>query len=203
MTQKLIGISARVDFVEEYGEFRDSVDHRLERWVLEWGAIPVIIPNIAYRGSIQFFLGRVPLDGFVLSGGGDIGSSRDRDGTEKEILEFAFRESLPVLGICRGMQMMAHLFGERAMPVDEHSHNSHLVRLEDGTERNVNSFHQRAILACPQGFSVFAEAGDGVIEGIKHIRLPWEGWMWHPERDECFSKADLDRAMDLFQTGGL
>ena len=47
-------------------------------------------------------------------------------------------------------------------------------------------------------FKVIAHSLDGEIEAIKHKSLPWEGWMWHPEREEKFLKEDINRIKNLF-----
>ena len=57
---------------------------------------------------------------------------------------------------------------------------------------SVNSYHNMALDGCPQNFQVIAESEDGSIEAIRHHELPWEGWMWHPEREPEFLKTDID-----------
>ena len=41
-------------------------------------------------------------------------------------------------------------------------------------------------------FNIIAKSSDGEIEGIKHSSLPWEGWMWHPERDKEINKINFN-----------
>jgi putative glutamine amidotransferase len=60
-----------------------------------------------------------------------------------------------------------------------------------------NSFHRFAIHHCPKGYEILAASPDGVIEAVKHVDLPWEGWMWHPEREPVFSEDDGKRLRDL------
>ena len=52
--------------------------------------------------------------------------------------------------------------------------------------KEVNSFHDWGLDNCPPNFEIMARTNDGVIEAIKHKVLPWEGWMWHPERYKNF-----------------
>jgi len=68
--------------------------------------------------------------------------------------------------------------------------------------REVNSFHDFSPDGCPPGFEVLATAEDGELEAIRHARLPWEGWMWHPEREERFSPHDVSRLRKLFAKSG-
>jgi putative glutamine amidotransferase len=101
------------------------------------------------------------------------------------------------------MQMMGHWAGMALKPVDGHVRTRHqlihkiLDRLPLPTW--VNSYHDWSLSACPQHFEVMAEAEeDGLIEAIRHEQLPWEGWMWHPEREVVFSMVDIMRIKRLF-----
>ena len=46
-------------------------------------------------------------------------------------------------------------------------------------------------------YEILAESEDGIIEAISHKKLPWEGWMWHPEREEQFVTNDKNRFITL------
>ena len=65
--------------------------------------------------------------------------------------------------------------------------------------RQVNSYHNFTIESCPNDFSILARSNDGHIEAIKHNDLPWEGWMWHPEREDIFHEKDLERLRSIFK----
>ena len=69
---------------------------------------------------------------------------------------------------------------------------------KDEWPANVNSYHNWGLASCPAGFEVAAKAEDGSIEAITHSKLPWEGWMWHPEREAPFSPQDIKRLKRLF-----
>ena len=62
----------------------------------------------------------------------------------------------------------------------------------------VNSYHNFCISKCPKNYSIIAMSDDKSIEAMKHRRLPWEGWMWHPEREIEFSPQDIERFRVLF-----
>jgi putative glutamine amidotransferase len=64
--------------------------------------------------------------------------------------------------------------------------------------REVNSYHALAFSQCPEGYEVLATASDGSIEAIRHRTLPWQGWMWHPEREDEFSQADITAIAEIF-----
>jgi putative glutamine amidotransferase len=70
-------------------------------------------------------------------------------------------------------------------------------RLSGRITGEVNSYHEHVLADCPEGFAVLARSEDDAIEAIGHATLPWEGWMWHPEREAGFAPADLQRARML------
>jgi len=203
--QLLVGISQRVDFFSGRGERRDALDQRMGQWLSQLGCISVPIPNNldGYIGddhvSLQQWLITLKLQAFVLSGGNDIGEAPERDQAERQILAYASSNKLPLLGICRGMQMMGIWAGASLKPVSGHVCTRH--RLQGSVSSEVNSFHNFALEECPAGFEVLAATEDGEIEAISHQTLPWEGWMWHPERESVFSAEQLNRARHLLHAG--
>jgi putative glutamine amidotransferase len=192
---KLVAISQRVDAFPERHETRDALDQRLAALVAICGYIPVPVPN-ALGGTLRAWLTVVQPAAVVLSGGNDLGRCAERDDTELALLAHAHERQLPVLGICRGMQMMAHWAGTGLHLVIGHVRTRH--RLLGHISAEVNSYHGYSLSACPEGFEVLARSEDGEIEAIRHLSLPWEGWMWHPEREENFVPGDVHRIKALF-----
>lgn len=190
---KVVAVSQRVDSHPEREETRDALDQRLIGFLLTAGFIPVPVPN---GFPLDHWLAAVAPHAIVLSGGNDIGQWPARDRTESELLDHARERQLPVLGICRGMQMLAHEAGGELKPVTGHVRTRH--QLSGRIVAEVNSYHSLALAGCPQGFDVMARSEDGEIEAIRHLQLPWEGWMWHPEREADFATHDLERIRQLF-----
>ncbi|MEX1200841.1 MAG: gamma-glutamyl-gamma-aminobutyrate hydrolase family protein [Methylophaga sp.] len=155
------------------------------------------------HSSLENWLEVIQPKALVLSGGNDIGEYPARDKTEKYLLDWANSHKIPLLGICRGMQMMSHWAGGQLVPVKGHVRVRHQLvqKVEDVIflPDSVNSYHNFSIETCPEPFEVMAEArDDGVIEAIRHKTLPWEGWMWHPEREKSFNGIDTLRVKRLF-----
>lgn len=192
---KIVAVSQRVDHYPDRNETRDALDQRLAAFVAICGHVPVPVPN-ALGGAIRDWLTVVQPAAVVLSGGNDIGQCAERDNTEFALLTYAQERHLPVLGICRGMQMIAHWAGTGRHPVQGHVRTRHCLSGEITGE--ANSYHGFALAACPTGFEVLARSEDGEIEAIRHQSLPWEGWMWHPEREPNFSEHDIQRLKALF-----
>ncbi len=212
MSQVLkVAVSQRVDVWAGRGERRDAVDQRLCQWLMAIGCIPVPVPNSlnmplpAERDDkwmgLQDWLLAIKPDAVLLSGGNDIGEVPERDSTEHRLLAHAKDRALPALGICRGMQMMAVWADGNLMPVSGHVRTRHRLQIAASPGEwpdEVNSFHNIALAECPPGFMVTARAEDGTIEAMRHEILPWEGWMWHPERESTFSPSDMNRFQALF-----
>jgi N5-(cytidine 5'-diphosphoramidyl)-L-glutamine hydrolase len=209
----LIGITQRIDKVKAYDEWRDSLDQRLVEWVIDAGFIPVPIPNNLVNASsesdshplLEQWLNLLNINALLLSGGNDIGAVPQRDVTENFLLKWAEKHNKPVLGICRGMQMMGLHVGGKLIKVSGHVNTRHKLQYDKVTTINtvesVNSFHNYALEGCPDVFSVLAKSDDGNIEAIRHRELPWEAWMWHPEREGSFLMNHLERFKELINNG--
>tara|TARA_B100002019_G_scaffold276537_1_gene275446 strand:+ start:124 stop:735 length:612 start_codon:yes stop_codon:yes gene_type:complete len=202
---KVIIVSQRVEFIPKRDEIRDSIDQKLLKFILKGGYLPVTIPNIFFNHTeiddINYFkkwLDIINPDGILISGGNNVGEFKTRDKTEHYLLDYANQNKKPLLGICRGMQMISLWAGSSLRKVKDHISKNHKIDFQ-GKIINVNSYHNYAIDVCPKNFHVLATSLDGEIEAIRHNSLNWEGWMWHPEREAKFNNFDLKNFKKIFK----
>ena len=201
----MVIVSQGIEYITARNETRDYIDQKLNQFILVSGLVPVPIPNFIedFKGDksnreISFiqWIDRISPIGFILSGGNDIGTSYSRDLTERTCLEYARKKNLPLLGICRGMQMLAIWGGGSLVPVSGHVGTRHI--LSGNFSHEVNSYHSKSINKCPSDFEITARCPHGSIEAISHKDLPWQGWMWHPEREERFNQLDVRNIRHIF-----
>ncbi|MET3804385.1 putative glutamine amidotransferase [Nakamurella sp. UYEF19] len=177
------------------------------------GGTPVVLPPLGPGDDASKLVGR--LDGLVIAGGADVNPARygenpgehtagwrdDRDVSEYALLDAADDLGRPVLGICRGMQLMASRAGGRLdqhvpdlIGDDKHSLGPGLYGPVDvttvadsrlagilGENLTVPCHHHQSVAAAP-GFSFGARASDGIPESME---APGERFVlavqWHPE----------------------
>lgn len=192
---KRVVVSQRVDLYPKRAETRDALDQRLVDFIGAANGLAMPVPNVIVGRGLDDWLGSIQPEGVVLSGGNDIGESQRRDATERCLIEYALNRGIPILGICRGMQMLACWAGAPLRPVSGHVRSRHQIRGEINAD--VNSYHRYSLSSCPKGFVVTGQSDDGEIESIRHEALRWEGWMWHPEREPEFSAQDIERLEKL------
>lgn len=174
--------------------------------VLAAGGTPIILVGRCAAASLEL------VDALILTGGGDVDPARyggdpeagrdvdpARDNAEVELVRAAAAARVPLLGVCRGLQVMVVAFGgtltsdpgmAHVRPKSGHpistTPESLLARLL-GPRRDVTSIHHQAV-ANPGGhWKVTALADDGVGEAIEWTGAdPWPalGVQWHPELDD-------------------
>jgi gamma-glutamyl-gamma-aminobutyrate hydrolase PuuD len=206
---KSIIVTQNIEYHKSYSTYQDVLDHRLTEFIFRIGFRPLPMPNVLASiikknadetCNIDHFLASAAPSGFILSGGADWGTYPQRDITEFQILRYAEKHKLPVFGFCRGMQVMARFAGVETHPVINHVNVRHEISGKlNGT---VNSYHNHAIKNCPVNFEILATSNDGKIEAIQSRILPWEAWMWHPEREKPFCNDDLSYLHNFFNLNG-
>lgn len=203
---------------------RESVPVDYIRCVVSAGGAPIVLPNTGDAESVAAAMSAA--GGLILSGGGDVAADfygrpahpatanvdRLRDATEKAAVAAALREGLPILAICRGIQMLNVAMGGTllqdiptwrpdpasgpsedapAQPIP-HQGADHDVRVDRGSllhrlwgrqAQRVNSTHHQAVERVAAGLRVIARSSDGIIEAVESDdSKDILGVQFHPER---------------------
>jgi len=205
------------------------VENDMARYITQKGILPILIPDVQdeYLADILS-----EIDGFVFQGGSDIApetygekpierwkGDAHRDRYELKIMDYAIKNSKPVLAICRGFQLMNVYFGgtlyqdintqvpseidhRSAKLYDTIKHKIHFIKgtildelYKNDKKQFVNSVHHMAVKKLGKDLEVYGHAPDGVIEAFgycKELEGKVMGVQWHPE----FSHTIMDELID-------
>ncbi|SRR5690625_1325580 len=194
--------------------------------------IPVILPNIENEDDIKVIANKI--DGLLLTGGGDIDPTLfgeephrklgeitpERDFFELALIKEMLALNKPILGICRGSQILNIAAGgdmyqdiyaqydhellqhDQNAPYTHASHFIHVVEnsilhtITQKTSFKVNSYHHQAVRKMGENFIVSATSSDGVIEAIESTNHKFVvGVQWHPE---LLMEANDQPSIDIF-----
>ncbi len=218
----LIGLLVTID-----NNKTTTANYTYARAVSELGGTPIVLPYTSDDRDIDRFVSMC--DGFLFSGGKDVEPCRFnetqindtlaihyyRDELEFKVFERVISTNKPILGICRGCQVInialggsvyqdiptqipSNILHRQAEGQTEYSHtinvipNTPLHKLVGGVNKiNANSFHHQSIKTLGNGLKLMATADDGVIEGAylegdRYLRI----YQWHPEK--LFDKHDVN-----------
>ncbi|MGN6085627.1 gamma-glutamyl-gamma-aminobutyrate hydrolase family protein [Trinickia sp.] len=225
-----IGVSARIFHPEPgarglRGKTLQYLEESVAHWVMSRDVMVFMIPTVGHQGMLHPSNIRLRdyakhLDGLLLQGGADVSpqtyaasdmrpewpGDRVRDMYELELLYEFIESGKPVLGVCRGCQLINVAFGgtlyqdiatevpTAGVHVSEfYDQHRHSVRFPDGSslasmfpgrrEAVVNSIHHQAVKTLGRDLNIEAvSAGDGLIEAVRYRRAPFVvGVQWHPE----------------------
>jgi putative glutamine amidotransferase len=219
MSKPLIGVTA-YDYVKPENGWHYDISYCKNAAAIERaGGLPVLIPSSLQQETLRAIYER--LDAVLLPGGGDVNPSQyksqpnaplvsvsdARDAMELSMASWALADDLPILGICRGIQLLNVAMGGSLVqdipsaiesdlrhdiqgdePRNTFLHevqleaNSRLASILGDTQFRVNSLHHQALRDLAPNVKVVAKAPDGIVEAIevpdKHFVMAVQ---WHPE----------------------
>lgn len=222
MSKPIIGIAPGVITVNSQifpGRQRDYVNRVYLRSISDNGGIPLMLPVTDDADTIARYVGLI--DGLLLCGGDDIDPltygeeplaklsqiDPERDTYEQALVQATHAQHKPILGICRGVQLLNACYGGtlyqdtsympagqgtlKHMQLQHPDYGMHHINVEADsilaewlgqTKLTVNSFHHQTLKQVASGFKAVASAPDQVIEAIESTAGGLQlGVQWHPE----------------------
>lgn len=201
---KKILVTQRIIENHTYPETRECYDLK---WIDFFNAIECLPIIISSKSKMENYFKEFDINGVLLTGGNDLFSvsndkklSKFRDDFELKLIEYAIKNNIPIVGICRGMQIVGEFFGVKLKKVENHVIKAHSIKSNKDSLffdelkniKEVNSFHNYSIEKVPSGFTLSAASDDGNIEAIENNDFNIFCQMWHIERDLIFSKENIN-----------
>lgn len=168
------------------------------------GFLPVLVPSLADTNAVAAIMDRV--DALVLTGAIKGSDAEKRNKFDFMLIRMALDRGLPVVGFCRGHQVINRYFGGEIAPIPKNLDPKivhmgkvspyikdafHEMEVVPGTwlsqivksrRVTINTSHKYHVTKLGDGLVVSARSDDGVIEALEHKTLPVVGFQFHPER---------------------
>jgi gamma-glutamyl-gamma-aminobutyrate hydrolase PuuD len=207
MTVRPVLVTQRMVVDASTGEHRDVLDQRWAAFLERAGLVPLLVPSASSPAWLEALSEQAV--GLLLTGGNDLATvnpdpqSAQRDALERMLVERFVALQKPVMGVCRGLQLLAaYVAGLPLHAVEGHAGTRHAVIIPTDTRwlapwngTRVNSFHRFAPAGNPGPDWVVTRAEDGSVEALEHRTQRILGIMWHPERET----PALDNDIQLFR----
>lgn len=198
------------------------------------GGCPLILPYTAYEDDIRQLVNKI--DGLYITGGNDVDPeyfneapheklgevNPIRDAFELKLLTCILPVNKPVLGVCKGMQMINTVLGgdlyqditsQVKTKLIQHSQKSqmiypsHAIHIKEETKLHlitsktkmrVNSYHHQAVRRLGRNLIISGESDDGIIEAIESTAHPFViGLQWHPE---CMVRGEDNSSKKIYES---
>ena len=204
-----IAVSMGVFREPKHGEARDALSHDWTGFLDQLEVSPVLVLNRLARPDQ--LCREMNVCGILLTSGNDVGRCPDeewqpsdsvfeeRDQTEYTLVRYAVENRVPLMGVCRGMQLINTYFGGTLIrdvalwtEGEKHVATDHRVRIVDPSYRQrlgvdsffANSYHNHGVTpgTLADALKAIATSDAGVVEALHHPELRIMGMQWHPER---------------------
>jgi putative glutamine amidotransferase len=234
MKNIIIGLSGSQHNSDKTGFTDDYVNNHYSNSMMKIGVTPIILPVTTDEKIISQYIDLI--DGLILTGGDDINPKlfneeflpetevpdNDRDNFDLTLIKYAFKKKIPILGICRGMQLLNICFNGSLYQDLKYNNKIklkhyqsfenpdipvHKINLTEGSVLNdifrdelwVNSFHHQGIKKVGEKLKISAYSTDNLVEGIEYTEDEQFvlGVQWHPEM--MYSKGNDKNMENLFQ----
>jgi len=199
-------VSQKLLMQQGTNEIQEVLDIKWGRFLKECGLFSVPIP---VNANTNDFFNYIKPKGILLTGGNDIycvskgdSLSKTRDQFENGLIKIGLEQKIPIVGVCRGMQIIANYFHAHLKKCLDHVNTMHQISIAQnsmmyqiyGNSTIVNSYHNFCINGINENFIVAANCfGDEkTIEAIECKNSKIIGIMWHPERMEPFVEQDIN-----------
>lgn len=235
MKKPIIGLSGSI-IVETDGMFpgyrRSFVNEDYIQAVIRAGGVPLLLPITSDLSLAEDMIAHI--DGLILTGGHDVNPIMyneepdillseilpERDFFDAALIKYADANNIPILGICRGMQLINIHYGGTLYQDNSRCDTSNIKHSQGHSpsmathtlfsEKNsfihgvlgdsylVNSFHHQSVKDLANGFKITAKAKDGMIEAIERIDSNWcVGLQFHPEM-MASTNSDMQHIFNAF-----
>ena len=206
---KKILITQRLAENESHFEQREMLDISWGKLFQEINLLPIILP---YEYNFENYFKEFKIDGILLTGGNDLNSlnqnilSKKRDEFENKLISYAIKNSIPIFGICRGMQVIAEYFSSTFKVVNGQVNIKHKIIFNENSKyvkylssiEEVNSFHHYEIDNLSDELIISASCKQGIIKAIEHKKYKIFAQMWHSERVIPYNRNELSLIKEFF-----
>lgn len=216
MFKKRIGITQNVLKDNRYNEVRNCLDINWIKLLTQIEILPIPLPLMPIT-HVKKMWALLKLDGIILSGGNTLVEcmntsdnpekiSPERDSFEKVLISLALLNKVPILGVCRGLQLLNIYYKGKLQKIKGHAGTRHNLIKEDPKKifqlpSEVNSFHNYSVPRqfLGKGLVPLAHDIDNNIEAFYHHDDKVLAIMWHPEREPVFLSSDCELIKKHFE----
>jgi putative glutamine amidotransferase len=194
---KDILVSPRLEFINDTHEERVSLDTNWFSFLNFCGLNPIIYTY----DDIDLY----KISGIILTGGNDLNifnpteQNKKRDLYEYQLIKMAIKTHIPLLGVCRGAQLISYYYGSTLDKINDHVRVNHKVFNTNQSKvlgyklkhTEVNSYHNFTVKNLGNDLTSLCICSEGSIEAFEHKHKKILGIMWHPERYNQFVEEDV------------